>query len=196
MVGAGTFHAVAVELTIGAFALATAATLLRMLMVTSPYLERKLGHRVASGLDGAGLYGAILGLFVIPVTIITGTLAAGDGNSMTANKMLLSGLFTGLWLGYLHGRITLGPGLWENKALSVLQGVLAFAAFLVLMMLASIGGTLARGETLTDLIPGLPHFESSPDVGMVGSILMFVLGVAALCAVLFVQPKARRLPDE
>ena len=196
MVAAGTFHAVSVELTIGALAVATIATILRTLMVLSSSLSVKLGDRVAAGLDGASLYGTILGLAFIPVTIITGTLAADGGNSLTANKMLLSALCTGLWIGFLHGRITLGPGLWENKPLAILQGVIALTAFHVVIMLSSIGGVLARGETLTDLLPGVPHMDSSPDVGMVGSILMLLLGTVALCAVLFVQPKARRLPDE
>jgi hypothetical protein len=196
MVAAGTLHAMAVEMTVGSLVLATSAALLRTLMVLSPSLSRRLGDRVAGGLDGASLYGAILGLVFIPATIITGILAAGDGNSLTSNKMLLSGLCVGLWLGFLHGRITLGPSLWANRPLAILQGAIAIVAFLVTMTLSSIGGELARGETVTDLIPIFPDFAASPEVGMVGSILMLILGVAALCVVLFVQPKARRLPDE
>ena len=132
---------------------------------------------------------------MVPFTIITGNLAADGGNSMTANKILLSGLCTGLWLGFLHGRLTLGIGLWNSKKLVILQSLIALSACQVVLMLSSIGGTLSRGETLTDLI-GLPHLENSPDVGMTGSVLMFLCSSIALVTVLFMQPKSKRIADE
>ena len=195
MVEAGTFHAVAVELTVGSFLLATTATLLRAMMALYPRLGDKFSTSMATGLDGASLCGVIFGLLVVPFTIITGNLAADGGNSMTANKILLSGLCTGLWLGFLHGRLTLGIGLWNSKKLVILQSLIALSACQVVLMLSSIGGTLSRGETLTDLI-GLPHLENSPDVGMTGSLLMFLFSSIVLVTVLFMQPKSKRIADE
>jgi len=184
MVTAGTFHSVAVELVMGALALATFAAILCCI----PRLAN-----LRSSLDAAALWGAAFGLSVMPVVIITGNLAAGGeaGSPLIANKMLLSAFGLALWIGFLHGRISLGPLVWERRSTAVIQVGVALLGFEVMTWLGSTGGVLSRGETIYDLL-GLPHLSSAPDMGIGLSAAILVLGLAAFIVVLFVQPKANQ----
>lgn len=197
MVGAATFHAVATELVVGSLSIAVLATILRCIATFSNPLARKAGAKVLSGLDAASLWAAGFGFSIIPFAIITGYLAAGDAasNPQVINKMILSGLCAGLWIGFIYGRMTLGPGLWNHRRLAVVQTFIAFLAIEVTYLLGSIGGLLARGEAIMDILPFFPHFENAPEISTFMSVVLMLIGLVTLLVVIFLQPKPQRITE-
>ena len=103
MVAAATLHAFSTELLVGSMTFSVLAT---MLCLGESIME-KVGPSILRGLDSAAYYSAIFSLCCIPIVALTGN-AAGDAASSPylVNKMLLSGLCLGLWIGVIHGRYT------------------------------------------------------------------------------------------
>ena len=197
MVGASSFHAFSVDLVVGSLSIAVLATILRCIASFSNPLAQRAGPQVLNGIDAASLWAAGFGLAMIPFAIITGYLASGDtaSNPQAVNKMILSGLCTGLWIGFIYGRMTLGPGLWNHRRLAVVQTVIAFLAINVTYLLGSIGGLLARGETVMDSFPFFPHFESAPEIGTFVSVVLMLVGLATMLVVIYLQPKPQRMAE-
>ncbi len=191
MVSAAIFHTVATELVIGSYAVATFGALVRTLAVLVPAVDARLNDAWRSTLDGAALLGALLGTAMVPAAIITGTLSAPSNlaSPLLVNKMMLSGLALGLWIGFIHGRWTRGPALWDQKGLALLHGGVAFAGFQTIILIASLGGLFGRGETVLDLMPFIPHLDGASTLGTATSLLLLVVAVAALVVVLVFQPK-------
>ena len=192
MVGAATFHTVATELVMGMFSLAAICITFRLFSSLAPEeLWAELRKKLDSITDMTALVAASVGIVFVPMAIFTGTQAAPSdlGNPYLFNKFLLSGLAMGLWIGYIHGRIQIGAQMWNRRSIAILQGGLGLTAFGVTTLIATMGGKVARGESLMDLMPfGLP-LDSSIVLQTGPAAFLFLLSLIALIVVIYVQPK-------
>tara|TARA_B100000700_G_C15014359_1_gene842556 strand:+ start:667 stop:1245 length:579 start_codon:yes stop_codon:yes gene_type:complete len=189
MVAAATLHAFSTELLVGSMTFSVLAT---MLCLGESIME-KVGPSILRGLDSAAYYSAIFSLCCIPIVALTGN-AAGDvaSSPYLVNKMLLSGLCLGLWIGVIHGRYTWGPDLWQNRKMGIFHAVLVGLGYGTAAMLGSIGSLMTRGETVGDLLGIWPHLESAPSISFGVSIILTLLSLIALLVVIFIQPKAEK----
>jgi hypothetical protein len=193
MVAAATLHAFSTELLIGSMTFAVTATLLRLVATFSGLFT----DNIRKGLDQAAFFASLFALAAIPLVILTGNFAA-ENNSispMIVNKVLLSGLCLGLWVGVVHGRWTWGPELWSRKGTALFHSAITCAAYGVAAMLGSIGGLLTRGETVGDLLGFWPHFGSAPELGYGLSITLALLSLVTLLIVIFIQPRGEPIED-
>jgi len=186
MVAAATVHAFSTEMLIGSMTFAVLTTCLRLL---ATFTDR-IGQRAEVGLDAAAFYAAIFALVMIPIVAITGNASGNAAASpLLVNKVLLSGLCLGLWIGVVHGRRTWGPDLWTRRSMALFHTGLVCAGYGVAAMLGSIGELLTRGETVGDILGIWPHFGASPTIGFGMSITLAILSLMTLLVVLFLQPK-------
>ena len=190
MVSAATLHAFSTELLVGSMTLSVLATVL--CLVES--IAKKFEENILRGLDFAAYFSAIFSLCCIPIVAATGN-AAGDASSSPylVNKMLLSGVCLGLWIGVIHGRYTWGPDLWSDRRKGILHVVLVSLGYGTAAMLGSIGSLMTRGETVGDLLGIWPHLESAPSLSFGISVTLALLSVIALLVVIFVQPKSEKM---
>ncbi len=191
MVSAAIFHTVATELVIGAYAVACFGAIVRSAGAVLPAIDARLNDSWRSTLDGAALLGAIIGTAMVPAAIITGTLSAPPSlaSPLLVNKMMLSGLALGFWIGFIHGRCTIGAEIWQNKRLAILYGGIAFTGFQTIILIASLGGLFGRGETVIDLLPFIPHLDGASTLGTGISALLMLVSLTALIAVIILKPK-------
>jgi hypothetical protein len=190
MIAAATMHAFSTEMLVGSMTFSVVAT---VLCLGESILE-KLGERAQRGLDHAAYFAAIFSLCCIPVVALTGS-AAGDASAspVLVNKMLLSGLCLGLWIGVVHGRRTWGPEMWSNRKMSFVHTGIVCAGYTAAAMLGSIGSVITRGETVGDLFGIWPHFDNAPAISFGLSMVLALLSLAALMVVIFVQPKGEKV---
>ncbi len=142
MFGAATFHAAMAEIVVGCMVL---ASLCAIGCATGSIMPNFLGGRLSSDrmmltMDKASIAGACLGLLFIPIAALSGSFAADNtvNNALLYNKFVYTGLAAGFWAAFVIGRIRLGPGLWEHRSLSALQGATAGMAILMTTMGVSI----------------------------------------------------------
>ena len=109
------------------------------------------------------------------------------------NKFVYTGLAFGFWASFVVGRVRLGPGIWQHKSLSALQGATAAMAMLMTTMASSIGGKLVRGESLFDIMPVWLPSDSATVLSPILSAALLVVGIAALVVVIRLGPKAARI---
>ncbi|MEC8874568.1 MAG: hypothetical protein VX502_04175 [Candidatus Thermoplasmatota archaeon] len=197
MVGAATFHAMFVEIVIGSLTLSTICAICCIQRAfPSPITNFRLSEAVLSAMDKAAFAGAILGVTVMPMAILSGTLAApgdGAGSGLLYNKLVYSGLSLGFWGAFLTGRIRLGPGIWEDKRLNLLQAGTAAIAFLMTTTAASIGGKLVRDESVFDILPLWLPTDTATVLHPVISGLLLLVGIASIAVAFRFAPKVRRL---
>jgi hypothetical protein len=187
MVGAATFHAAMVEITIGSLTLSVICTIMCLqYSFKSPIDRFNISENKLLTMDRAALIGAILGTIMMPFSIMTGTLSvAGDptGSILLYNKFVYSGLALGFWVSYVIGRVRLGPNLWKNKKLNILQVSTAILAFFMTITIASIGGKLVRNESLLDLIPFWFPINSTIVIHPLLSIVIILIGICSIITV-------------
>ena len=190
MIAAATLHAFSTEMLVGSMTFSVVATVL--CLVESMF--EKVGERAQRGLDHAAYFAAIFSLCCIPIVAITGN-SAGDASSspILVNKMLLSGLCLGLWIGVVLGRRNWGPEMWSNRKMGFVHTSIVCAGYTTAAMLGSIGSVMTRGETVGDLFGIWPHFDNAPSISFGFSMLLFVLSLTALLVVIFVQPKGEKV---
>ena len=200
MFGAATFHAAMAEIVVGSMVL---ASLCALGCAAGSIFPNLLGARLASErmmltMDKASIAGACLGLAFIPIAALSGSFAADNTvtNGLLYNKFVYTGLDTGFWAAFVIGRIRLGPGLWEHRSLSALQGVTAAMAILMTTMVSSIGGKLVRGESLFDIMPIWLPSDSATVLNPIVSIVLMLIGTGSLFAVLKLGPKAERIETD
>jgi hypothetical protein len=99
------------------------------------------------------------------------------------NKFVYSGLALGFWVSYVIGRVRLGPNLWKNKKLNILQVSTAILAFFMTITIASIGGKLVRNESLLDLIPFWFPINSTIVIHPLLSIVIILIGICSIITV-------------
>ena len=187
MVGAATFHAAMVEITIGSLTLSVICTIMCLqYSFKSPIDRFNISENKLLTMDRAALIGAILGTIMMPFSIMTGTLSvAGDptGSILLYNKFVYSGLALVFWVSYVIGRVRLGPNLWKNKKLNILQVSTAILAFFMTITIASIGGKLVRNESLLDLIPFWFPINSTIVIHPLLSIVIILIGICSIITV-------------
>lgn len=194
MVAARTVHTVATELHLGMLSLAAVTLLLRLALAWwSGAKDDPSGrwHRLGQALDATTHIAAIGGLIAMPLVIATGLRSAPGGSldsTLLWNKAWLSGFAFGLWAMYLWGRWKYGARVWEHRGFSLLHAGTGFLAMQVTVMTASIGGMLAKGESLLDLAPWHPPFDEAIVLSRTAAMGLFVVAVAVWLIVAFVQP--------
>ena len=139
MISAGTLHVIATELVVGMFALAGIGYLLLV-------LDKK--REIADIVAHCAMLG---GLAALPIAILFGIYANPAeqiSNQLLANKVLLSFSALGISVGVLVNR-------WLNKGpiSGRLHPSIGMVACGMILLVASLGGMYARGESLLFFLP-------------------------------------------
>ena len=196
MISAATFHAVMGEIVVGTMVLATLCAVGCTVASLFPGMTGRLSSEsMMSTMDKAALAGASLGLAFMPIAMLSGSFAADNAvtNALLYNKFVYSGLALGFWAAYVIGRVRFGPGVWQVRPLSALQGLTAVMAFLMTTMASSIGGKLVRDESLFDILPIWLPSDSATVLNPIISAVLLLLGIVALVVVFRLGPKAERI---
>ena len=197
MFGAATFHAAMAEVVVGSMVLATLCAVGCAIATIFPNIAggRLSSERVMVTMDKASIAGALLGLVFMPIAALSGSFAADNvvNNALLYNKFVYTGLAFGFWASFVIGRVRLGPGVWQHRSLSVLQGATAAMAMLMTTMASSIGGKLVRGESLFDIMPVWLPSDSATVLNPILSAVLLLVGIAALVVVFKLGPRAERI---
>jgi|TARA_B110000263_G_scaffold216579_1_gene202189 hypothetical protein len=200
MFGAATFHAAMAEVVVGSMVLATLCAVGCAIAAIFPNIAggRLSSERVMVTMDKASIAGALLGLVFMPIAALSGSFAADNvvNNALLYNKFVYTGLAFGFWASFVIGRVRLGPGVWQHRSLSVLQGATAAMAMLMTTMASSIGGKLVRGESIFDIMPVWLPSDSATVLNPILSAVLLLVGIAALVVVFRLGPETERIsPD-
>jgi hypothetical protein len=200
MFGAATFHAAMAEVVVGSMVLATLCAVGCAIATIFPNIAggRLSSERVMVTMDKASIAGALLGLVFMPIAALSGSFAADNvvNNALLYNKFVYTGLAFGFWASFVIGRVRLGPGVWQHRSLSVLQGATAAMAMLMTTMASSIGGKLVRGESIFDIMPVWLPSDSATVLNPILSAVLLLVGIAALVVVFRLGPETERIsPD-
>ena len=197
MFGAATFHAAMAEVVVGTMVLATLCAVGCAIAAIFPNIAggRLSSERIMITMDKASIAGALLGLVFMPVAALSGSFAADNvvNNALLYNKFVYTGLAFGFWASFVIGRVRLGPGVWQHRSLSALQGATAAMALLMTTMASSIGGKLVRGESLFDIMPVWLPSDSATVLSPILSAALLLVGIAALAVVVKLGPRAERI---
>ena len=197
MLGAATFHAAMAEVVVGSMVLATLCAVGCAIAAIFPNIAggRLSSERIMVTMDKASIAGALLGLVFMPIAALSGSFAADNvvNNALLYNKFVYTGLAFGFWASFVIGRVRLGPGVWQHRSLSALQGATAAMALLMTTMASSIGGKLVRGESLFDIMPVWLPSDSATVLSPILSAALLLVGIAALAVVVKLGPRAERI---
>ena len=197
MFGAATFHAAMAEVVVGTMVLATLCAVGCAIAAIFPNIAggRLSSERIMVTMDKASIAGALLGLVFMPIAALSGSFAADNvvNNALLYNKFVYTGLAFGFWASFVIGRVRLGPGVWQHRSLSALQGATAVMALLMTTMASSIGGKLVRGESLFDIMPIWLPSDSATVLNPILSAVLLLVGIAALVVVFRLGPRAERI---
>ena len=197
MFGAATFHAAMAEVVVGSMVLATLCAVGCAIAAIFPDIAggRLSSERIMVTMDKASIAGALLGLMFMPIAALSGSFAADNvvNNALLYNKFVYTGLAFGFWASFVIGRVRLGPGIWQHRSLSALQGATAVMALLMTTMASSIGGKLVRGESLFDIMPIWLPSDSATVLNPILSAVLLLVGIAALVVVFRLGPRAERI---
>ena len=197
MFGAATFHAAMAEVVVGSMVLATLCAVGCAIAAIFPDIAggRLSSERIMVTMDKASIAGALLGLMFMPIAALSGSFAADNvvNNALLYNKFVYTGLAFGFWASFIIGRVRLGPGVWQHRSLSALQGATAAMALLMTTMASSIGGKLVRGESLFDIMPVWLPSDSATVLSPILSAALLLVGIAALAVVVKLGPRAERI---
>ena len=197
MFGAATFHAAMAEVVVGSMVLATLCAVGCAIATIFPNIAggRLSSERIMVTMDKASIAGALLGLVFMPIAALSGSFAADNvvNNALLYNKFVYTGLAFGFWASFVIGRVRLGPGVWQHRSLSALQGATAVMALLMTTMASSIGGKLVRGESLFDIMPIWLPSDSATVLNPILSAVLLLVGIAALVVVFRLGPRAERI---
>ena len=197
MFGAATFHAAMAEVVVGTMVLATLCAVGCAIAAIFPNIAggRLSSDRIMVTMDKASIAGALLGLVFMPIAALSGSFAADNvvNNALLYNKFVYTGLAFGFWASFVIGRVRLGPGVWQHRSLSALQGATAAMALLMTTMASSIGGKLVRGESLFDIMPVWLPSDSATVLSPILSAALLLVGIAALAVVVKLGPRAERI---
>ena len=197
MFGAATFHAAMAEVVVGSMVLATLCAVGCAIAAIFPDIAggRLSSERIMVTMDKASIAGALLGLMFMPIAALSGSFAADNvvNNALLYNKFVYTGLAFGFWASFVIGRVRLGPGVWQHRSLSALQGATAAMALLMTTMASSIGGKLVRGESLFDIMPVWLPSDSATVLSPILSAALLLVGIAALAVVVKLGPRAERI---
>ena len=197
MFGAATFHAAMAEVVVGSMLLATLCAMGCAIATIFPNIAGGIlsSDRVMVTMDKASIAGALLGRMFMPIAALSGSFAADNvvNNALLYNKFVYTGLAFGFWASFVIGRVRLGPGVWQHRSLSALQGATAVMALLMTTMASSIGGKLVRGESLFDIMPIWLPSDSATVLNPILSAVLLLVGMAALVVVFRLGPRTERI---
>ena len=167
-----TLHHLVVGLTTG---IATLACLCAIAAWVSNYFVGAKNAR--AHLDIASYIAAIAALPLLPIAVLSGTMAMSDpaSDAMSYNKFLFSGLTTGFLASMVIGRWRFGPGVWNDSRLSLLQAISAIGALASITVLGSIGAKMTLGESTMAVLPFWPKFDDSVVVNEWLSVVLLLL---------------------
>ena len=187
-----TLHHLVVGLTTG---IATLACLCAIAAWVSNYFVA--AKHIRAHLDTASYIAAIAALPLLPVAVLSGTMAMSDpaSDAMSYNKFLFAGLTTGFLASMVIGRWRFGPGVWNDSRLSLLQAISAIGALASITVLGSIGAKMALGESTMDILPLWPEFDDSVVVNEWLSVVLLILGLAAMVVAFMLGPKIEHIPE-
>ncbi|MED5230866.1 MAG: hypothetical protein VYB30_00655 [Candidatus Thermoplasmatota archaeon] len=187
---AQTLHHLVVGLTTG---VTTLACLCAIAAWVSNYFVGAKNAR--AHLDTAAYIAAIAALPLLPIAVLSGTMAMSDpaNDAMSYNKFLFTGLTTGFLASMVIGRWRFGPGVWNEPKLALLQAISAIGALASITVLGSIGAKMTLGESTMDILPFWPAFDDSVVVNEWISLVLLILGLAAMVAAFMLGPKAERI---
>jgi len=187
---AQTLHHLVVGLTTG---VTTLACLCAIAAWVSNYFVGAKNAR--AHLDTAAYIAAIAALPLLPIAVLSGTMAMSDpaNDAMSYNKFLFTGLTTGFLASMVIGRWRFGPGVWNEPKLALLQAISAIGALASITVLGSIGAKMTLGESTMDILPFWPAFDASVVVNEWISLVLLILGLAAMVAAFMLGPKAERI---
>ena len=185
-----TLHHLVVGLTTG---IATLACLCAIAAWVSNYFVGAKNTR--AHLDIASYIAAIAALPLLPIAVLSGTMAMSDpaSDAMSYNKFLFSGLTTGFLASMVIGRWRFGPGVWNDSRLSLLQAISAIGALASITVLGSIGAKMTLGESTMDVLPFWPKFDDSVVVNEWLSVVLLLLGIVAMVVAFRLGPKIERI---
>lgn len=166
MIDPSIFHAVLTELAIGMLALA-AICLVLCASSTTWFDQRKIDT-----LDAAAHVALMGGLFFLPFAVISGIKTSGVSgleDARIVNKILFSFAAFGTWSAVLLNRLEWKKGIWDIPKRAWAHAVVGQVAFLFIIILGSIGGGLAKGGSLLDLLPIHPTFKATVILGPIGA---------------------------
>ena len=147
MIESATFHVITTELVVGSFALAGFCFFLHSIL-----LFRKNDTQLVPTMESTAHVALLFGLLALPFAILSGIGASPNGansSPLLANKMLLSTAGGGLALGVLYARWKMNDDC-SSKHIHNAFGILSTSCML---LTASLGGSYARGDSLTEFIP-------------------------------------------
>lgn len=157
MVSPETLHVVSTELVVGTFALAGLCFALKLLATFNILTNSK----VVDSLDNIAHGALLFGLLALPFAILSGINSA-DANEkgfispLLVNKMWLSFAGLGLAIGVLLSRWKIGIDIWNQSKSAIIQSSFGMAACGAILLTASLGGRVSRGESLLDIF-NLPY---------------------------------------
>ena len=185
-----TLHPLVVGLTTG---IATLACLCAIAAWVSNYFVGAKNAR--AHLDTASYIAAIAALPLLPIAVLSGTMAMSDpaSDAMSYNKFLFAGLTTGFLASMVIGRWRFGPGVWNDSRLALLQAISAIGALASITVLGSIGAKMTLGESTMDILPFWPAFDDSIVVNQWFSLVLLIIGLVAMVAAFMLGPKVERL---
>ena len=187
-----TLHHLVVGLTTG---IATLACLCAIAAWVSNYFVG--AKHIRSHLDTASYIAAIAVIPLLPIAVLSGTMAMSDpaSDAMSYNKFLFAGLATGFLASMVIGRWRFGPGVWNDSRLSLLQSISAIGALASITVLGSIGAKMTLGESTMDILPFWPEFDDSVVVNEWLSVVLLILGLVAMAVAFMLGPKIEHIPE-
>ena len=187
-----TLHHLVVGLTTG---IATLACLCAIAAWVSNYFVG--AKHIRSHLDTASYIAAIAAIPLLPIAVLSGTMAMSDpaSDAMSYNKFLFAGLTTGFLASMVIGRWRFGPGVWNDSRISLLHAISAIGALASITVLGSIGAKMTLGESTMDILPFWPEFDDSVVVNEWLSVVLLVLGLAAMAVAFMLGPKIEHIPE-
>ena len=185
-----TLHHLVVGLTTG---IATIACLCAIAAWVSNYFVGAKNTR--THLDTASYIAAIAALPLLPIAVLSGTMAMSDpaSDAMSYNKFLFAGLTTGFLASMVIGRWRVGPGVWNDSRLALLQAISAIGALASITVLGSIGAKMTLGESTMDVLPFWQKFDDSVVVNEWLSVVLLLLGIFAMVVAFRLGPKTERI---
>ena len=187
-----TLHHLVVGLTTG---IATLACLCAIAAWVSNYFVG--AKHIRSHLDTASYIAAIAAIPLLPIAVLSGTMAMSDpaSDAMSYNKFLFAGLTIGFLSSLIIGRWRFGPRVWNDSRLSLLQAISAIGALASITVLGSIGAKMTLGESTMDILPFWPEFDDSVVVNEWLSVVLLILGLVAMAVAFMLGPKIEHIPE-
>jgi hypothetical protein len=160
MVDMSALHTLTAELHVGFLAMAMigiAVTFLCQLVIRFGRggMFSRMSARVRGYAEAAGIMGAFFGVFALLLSAYTGMGSRTSfdilfNNPITANKILLTVVITGIWSMVVIVRLKVGKRLWTSGGFALFYTALAVLGFVLTTLTGSMGAHITKGESTID----------------------------------------------